>query len=247
MKKLTVYILSILGIVVSATGCKENQMDDYTNEPAVYFDHSKNQSDSINYSFFIFAKSVIRDTVYVKIRTMGIPADYDRPVKVIQTNSGKSDAAVAGVHFVAFDNAEVRDSFRIPAKAVDVDIPVIVLRDPSLLTEEKRLELSVAENDYFREGIDKWRTFVVKISDLATKPLLWDTYWKYYLGESWGVVKMQFAIQATGYIAWESQVSDFGYVTWLSATAKQALLEYNLAHPDDPLREVNGDIVTFDK
>lgn len=247
MKKLTVYILSILVMVVSGSGCRENQMDDYKNEPAVYFDHSKYQADSINYSFFIFANSVIRDTVYVKIRTMGIPADYDRPVKVIQTNSGKPDAAVAGVHFVAFDNAEVSDSFRIPAKAVEMDIPIIVLRDPSLQTEGKRLELSVAENDYFREGIDKWRSFVVKISDLATKPLIWDTYWRYYFGASWGVVKMRFTIQATGYIAWESQVNDFGYLTWLSATARQALLDYNSAHPDNPLRETNGDIVTFDR
>jgi hypothetical protein len=221
-------------------------MDDYKNEPAVYFDHSKEQADSINYSFFIFDNSVIRDTVHVKVRTMGIPADYDRPVKVIQTNSGKSGAAVAGTHFIAFDNAEIRDSFRIPAGAAYVDIPVIVLRDQSLLSEEKRLELSVAENDYFRMGIDKWRTFVVKISDFVTKPKLWDAYWKTYLGASWGVVKMRFLIQATGYTEWETRLSDYAYLTWLSATAKQALLDYNLAHLNDPLCEPNGDIVTFD-
>lgn len=248
MKKLFLYISAWVTALLTVAGCEENQMDSYKNDPAVYFANSTEfgeQADSVNYSFFILPEAVKRDTVYVRVCTMGMPEAVDRPVRLLQTNVGKPDAAEAGVHFVAFDNAEVKDSLRIPAQAVFVDIPVIVLRDASLSLGVKRLELALVENDYFRLGIDEWRTFVVTISDLVSKPKMWDTRYYLFMGASWGPVKMRFLIKATGYMDWETVPTDMSYLTWMGNVARQALLEYNNANPT--LREANGDAVSFDR
>lgn len=245
MKKLSVFIGMVVSLL-TVMSCQENQMEPFKNDPAIYFTRNDGQSDSINYSFFVLPSSVLRDTVYVRVYALGELADYDRPVKIVQTNVGKPQAAKAGVHYIPFDSPEVQKLFCIPAHKAYVDLPIIVLRDQSLISDEKRLELSVEKNEHFRVGIQEWSRFLVTISDLTTKPKLWDSIWKYYLGDSWGVVKMHFLIQSTGYTEWETVPSDYSYLVWLSATAKQALLDYNKAHPDQPLCEPNGDLVTMD-
>ncbi len=241
MKRLYIYIYALIAIFV-VVGCEENQMDAYANDPALYFSYSTetstSQADSINYSFFVLPTAVKRDTVHVRVNTMGMPVGYDRPIKVVQTNVGESNAAVPGVHFVSLDDAGVRDSLRIPADSVGVYIPVIVLRDATLSTDVKRLELALVENEHFRLGIDAWRTFVVTISDVVTKPQNW-TNWSYYFGASWGVNKMRFIIQITGYTEWGS-MPDIAYCSWMSGMVKQALIDYNLANVGNELKETDG-------
>ncbi len=248
-------LIGFMASVLLHTGCQEQDMMQYTNDPAIYFANETSSSynsylttqhDSINHSFFIYGSSVTRDTVHVLIRTMGMPVDYDRPVSLVQTNVGQSDAAVPGVHFVPFDNPEVKDSICIPAGTVYQFVPIIVLRDESLASSEVRLELALEANEHFRQGIDAYRNFLVTTTDEAVKPSNWDTRWRYYFGASWGTEKMRFIIQVTGYTDFENIPSDFSYLTWLGDTAKQALLEYNQAHPDDPLCETDGTPVSFD-
>lgn len=246
MKKI-LFCISMLTVFFSMASCEENQMDDYENIPAIYFTRNDGQSDSINYSFFILNSAIKRDTIYVRVYSMGKQANYDRPIAIEQTNKDKPNAAKAGVHYVAFEDTEVKSSFIISANKVYADIPIIVLRDASLTLQEKRLELSVKENEDFNIGIQEWSKFVVTISDQTSKPKMWDSFWKYFFGQSWGIIKMRFIVEATGYTTWESRPSDYSYLTWLSATAKQALLDYNLAHPDDPLKETTGDIISLDK
>lgn len=246
MKRL-LFCISMFTVLFSISSCEENQMDDYDNTPAIYFTRNDGQSDSINYSFFVMKSTIKRDTVHVRVYSMGKRTNYDRPIEIVQTNKDKPNAAKPGVHYVAFDDMEVKNSFCIAAEKVYVDLPIIVLRDPSLSSQEKRLELSVKENKYFNIGISEWSKFVVTISDLTAKPKLWDSFWIYFFGKSWGVVKMRFIVESTGYSEWESRPLDYSYLTWLSATARQALLDYNSAHPGDPLKETNGDIISLDK
>jgi hypothetical protein len=243
--------------MVIVVSCKENEMDDYVNDPAIYFAHGSNysldgtlantisQNDSINYSFFILDDSIKRDTIYVFICTQGEIVDYDRPISLIQTNEGESDAAVSGVHFVGLDDPAVKKSLVVPADQVYAKVPIIMLRDASLELEEKRLELSVAQNEYFRPGIDEYRNFIITTTDIAVKPSNWDTRWKWYFGPTFGSVKFRFIINATGYTEWEKVPMDFSYISWMMTVVQQKLYDYNLAHPDDPLKEADGTLVTF--
>ncbi|MGN0283007.1 MAG: DUF4843 domain-containing protein [Prevotella sp.] len=246
MKKAILY--SALGsALLLNSACTENKMEPWNDTPAIYFEHSTSiQTDSVNQSFFIYDDDVKTDTVIVRVCAMGGVADYDRPFSLVQTNVGQSDAAVAGTHFEGLDSPEMKKYMVIPAGQVYQDIPFVFLRDKSLALGEYRLELAVEDNEYFRKGIDEWRTFVITTTDQAVKPALWDTSWKYYFGPTWGSVKMKFIIQSTGYTDFDTLPDDYSYRGWLGNTAKQALLEYNTAHPDAPLCEADGTLVTFE-
>ena len=74
----------------------------------------------------------------------------------------EADAAIAGKHFVAFDDPEVVDRFAIAPGQVSVELPVILLRDKSLKSEEVKLKMKVEANEWFVPGIDQNREFVIK-------------------------------------------------------------------------------------
>ena len=161
MKQIYTALACLAALLGSATACTENEMEVYQNDPAIYFNHE--DADSIAYSFFTLDSHIPRDTVWVEALTMGMPSDQSRPFSLVQANSGDADAAQPGVHYVPFDDAEVRDSICISAGEVSRLIPVILLRDESLKAATYKLVLAVQGNEYFRPGIDAWRTYTVTI------------------------------------------------------------------------------------
>lgn len=242
------YIFSILlsGLLFIITSCEENKMAEYKNEPALYFENTTyGQKDSINHSFFIYNDDITFDTVWVVICTMGFPADYDRPVNLIQTNLNDEDAAIPDIHFIAFNNPDIQKYICVPSNQVRAKIPIVFLRDKSIASKKVRLELTIGSNEYFRPGINEWTNFVITTTDMAVKPTNWDTLWAPYMG-SWGSTKMKLIINSTGFTDFDNRPSDISYLKWLAATAKQALIDYNAEHPDSPLCEADGSPVTFD-
>lgn len=232
-----VYILLLFII----TSCTENEMLSYKNDPAIYF-----ENDSVAHSFFALNTSVLQDTVLVRVNTMGEVSSQDRAISIIQTNAGKAGAAVAGVHYIPFDNASLKTLVKVPAGKAYADVPVVLIRDASLSLDQVRLELAVASNDNFRPGIDTKRAFIITTTDLALKPKDWDSMWWLIFGSTWGPVKMRFIIDATGYTDWDFfPSSDMSYLFYLRDMAAQKFLEYNMAYPDAPLREANGEIVAI--
>jgi hypothetical protein len=222
----------------------------YENDPAVYFTYddaviAAGQRDSINHSFFSLNTSILTDTVWVKVKTMGDISNQDRPISIVHTNAGKAGAAVAGTHYLSFDNPAIKSLMVIPANKVETKIPVVFLRDASLALEQVRLELALESNEYFRPGIDIWRTFIVTTTDQAVKPALWDSRWYIPFGRTWGSVKMRFIINVTGYTDWDVFPNETSVMIYLRDIVAQAFKEYNRDHPDDPLREANGDLVLF--
>ena len=247
MKK-HILLYNLFAALLACMSCQEQDMMHYEDTPAIYFANNEaiDQRDSISYTFFTAAANVKLDTVRVLICAMGVPVDYDRPIMLLQTNTGEPDAAIAGTHYVPFDDPALIDSFCIPAGEVQHFIPIVVIRDKSLATEEVRLEMELKSNEHFRPGIDAWRHFLVKATDTASKPTNWDTTWKYHFGASWGPEKMRFIIQYTGFSDFDNPPSDYSYLSYLGNTAKQALIDYNAAHPNDPLCEADGTPISFD-
>ncbi|MCD7939746.1 MAG: DUF4843 domain-containing protein [Bacteroides intestinalis] len=203
------------------------------------------QKDSISQSFFLLG-SVTQDIVYVQVNTMGHIADIDRPISIVQTNTGQNDAAIAGIHYLPFDDPEIKKLMVIPAGREWGQFPVVLLRDESLEQNVMRLEIGIGTNEYFRPGIDKQRNFLIKITALASKPTNWDTNWYIYFGRSWGPVKMRFIIDVTGFTDWDSSNSDSNYNRYMESLVKQKFLEYNDAYPENPLKEADGTLVIFD-
>ncbi len=236
--------LAFIASLALGTSCSVNEMDTYQNDPAIYFNHE--DADSVAYSFFTLDSHIPRDTVWVEAITMGLPSDQDRPFAITQTNANDTNAAQPGVHYVSFDDVEVKDSIRINAGEVSRLIPVILLRDESLKTQTKKLVITIQGNEYFRPGIDAWRSYTITMTDTAIKPSLWDDYWAPYLGASWGVEKMRFIIEVTGYKDFEERPIDPGLRTWMYSICVQRLNEYNAEHPDAPLSEADGTPISFD-
>ena len=113
--KIRIATILIFLLIVGTIGCKENTALEYENDPALYFENSYyTQQDSIAHTFFIQPDDQMRDTVFVEILTMGYPTDTDRPFVLEQTNAGKPGSAVAGKHFVAFDDPEMLEHLKIP-------------------------------------------------------------------------------------------------------------------------------------
>ncbi len=235
----------LITIALIAASCSQFDAIEYENDPAIYFANEQNgQRDSLNHSFFIVPGDG-PDTVYLDIRTMGYLSNIDRTIKIIQTNAGDENAAIAGVHYVPFDDPKVSKYFIIPANSAKMNVPIILLRDESLNLKQVRLELAVAENENFRPGIERWRNFVIKTTAQATKPTKWDSRWKYHFGASWGSVKMKFIIDHTGYTEWDIVPSDYGYLTFLRSKVLDAFQQYNQNNPDNPLKEADGTLVSF--
>ena len=248
MKKNILYLLFIL-LVSGMTGCKELDIERYENAPRLYFFKGQNNgyqhSDSIAQSFFLLPKNQNRDTVWIIVETMGLASDQPRPFKLVQNNIGDADAAVAGIHYLSFESEEMKKNMMIPANSVRYHMPLIVLRDdPALKTSIFRLELAIAENDYFKVGIETQSNFVVTITADAIPPKNW---WRRSFG-TWGAQKMWFISTYLGIKDFnEPESSDTNYQNYLKALATQKLAEYN-ANPDNPntpLQEANGTLVKF--
>lgn len=236
MKNLSYIILFLLaGVCMSS--CQEKVVMLYENDPRLYFykgtDYTNGitQRDSIVYSFYTKETTRMRDTVYVNIRTMGLPEDYARQITLKQTNAGKENAAVAGTHYVAFDDNEVAVSMVIPANAVMTNIPIILLRDRSMKFAEYRMELEIVENEEFGIALETQKNFLIKVSDMTAPPANWNSTWIYVFGE-WGAVKMKFIIDYLGFTDFDnySQYSSEEY-NYFKMKANQKLEEYNATHP----------------
>ena len=236
-------ILALFGVLIAS--CKENVALEYENDPALYFVHEQYvQQDSINHSFF-FIPGNEPDTVYVEVQTMGYLGKQDRPFLLEQTNSGDENAAIPGVHYVAFSDPDLAKHLVIPAHSERVSIPIILLRDESLNLKEIRLSFQFVQNDYFRPGIPEWSEFLITTTAQAVKPDLWDNLWYMFFGSSWGSVKMKFIIDATGITDWETRSSDLAFYMYIQKKVLTEFQNYNLANPNNPLREADGTLVSF--
>lgn len=223
-------LLLLLGIGLVA--CQEEQLMEYQNDPRLSF--GEEQDSVVVQSFFVIKSGIDRDTVLLRVETLGYPVDYDRPFLVVQANAGEKNAAVAGTHYLAFDAPEISSSLIIPAGKVEADIPLVALRHKSLQQEIYSLRLEIRENEYFKPGLLNHTFCLVRISDKADKPTLWDGFWVTYFGE-WSSVKMKFIVDYVGLTDFEERPSTPAYLVYLNKKANQQLLDYNIAHPGNPL------------
>ncbi len=252
MKK-SIYTLLLLAGLTGMTSC-EKDLPVYSEETCWlnFKELASYETDETNYSFVYSGSSVTEDTVWMTVTTLGFVKDYDRALAIEQVTGSESDA-VAGTHYLAFDDESLKKFYYMPAGAVSTDIPIVLLRDASLKTKAVNLEISIKENENFKVGYEKNRCRTIIISDKLSKPSKWSSYFDYYLSiYTTGV--HQFMIDVSGerwdddYI--ESLGSDDGYLLYLGAYFKNKLEEVNaerVAAGLDVLREEDGTPVVIDR
>lgn len=256
MKRYRLIVLLVVAVGLFLGSCEERDVMRYEDDPRIYFYKgivydevaltSYTQSDSVKRSFFVLPDNQMWDTVWLDIRTMGFPTDYDRPIKIIQTNTGEPYAAVAGKHYIGFDDERVKDQVSIAIGQVKRMLPVIFYRDPSLTTDSVRLEIEIQPNEYFGVGMDTLSHFMVEMTAKPSKPKLWSSVFQSVFGD-WGAKKMWFIMRYVGFSDFENRINDYAYQTYLRGRAAEALAEYNAdeRNEDRPLREADGTVVKF--
>ena len=142
MKKIVLYIVFMITALMMS--CEEKY--DMYSEP----DNRLNIiSDTlINYTFTIKPASVMLDTVWVRVQTMGLLSDQDRVVKFEQVEADSLNAE-PGVHYVAFDDSSLAELYRMPGDSSVTEVPVVVLRDPSLKESDVTLKITFGDNGWF--------------------------------------------------------------------------------------------------
>lgn len=128
-----------------------------------------------SYSFKYSADDVVADTVWFEVATMGnLSADADRPFALEQFVAEDVENAVAGIHYVAFDDESLKEFYKIPRGANTVTVPVIVLRKDSRLREKTVvLKFGFRDNGIFRLGYEGLTVRSLSITDRLAVPANW--------------------------------------------------------------------------
>lgn len=229
MKIKTLYIL-LLAYLTSVTlnSCDQNDYLQYDeNQAYVGFAYPSYGNDSIVYSFALHP-NVEEDIVKVPLKLFGYASSQDREVgvEVIESES----TAKEGVDFVI-------EQKRMEANAYKDSLIVKIKKSAEVENKDLVVKLRLCGNDQFAAAPIDAESFRIILTSQLTEPTGWP------FGD-YSVIKHKFVIQtigiATGYEKWSTsdRIRYQGILT-------QALYEYNKAHPNDPLKDENGILITF--
>lgn len=257
MKKTFPYIILTI-FMISSLACEEEYMS-FQDVPRIQFGTSTTKGyltnttpaaliDTMkNYSFVYAKPDITQDSVFFDIYITGGPVNYDREFKLVQIKEPNAVNAEPGKHYMAFDNPDVSQNYRIKAGKVHSRFTVVVLRDESLKTQIVALRFTVEENQYFKLGENHslWRK--TYFSDLLSRPQAWGKI-EGYIGK-YSQVKHRFMIEVSGNKWDEHYISivspSYMELTFWTQFFRVELQKYNKAHPDAPLTDENGKRVYF--
>lgn len=220
-----------------------------------------------SYSFLLnAAEEQMCDTVWLKVNTLGKLSSDSRPIALVQVEDTNRNVinAVAGKHYVAFDDPSLAELYRMPGNSAVAEVPVVVLRDPSLKEGDVTLKMTFGDNNWFKPGYPSFTTYTLTISDYLAEPKMWqELNVDYYLG-TYGSKKHELMIQWTGK-TWDDEYfrtlatydtnygywrfNDAAYIDYLDAWFARKLEEENalrLENDKDIYREPNGKPVSFE-
>ncbi len=248
MKTRYLMSLAILNTALFLASCSKDIME-YQNDPRVYFyeranDLNNTRITSKSFSFLPLASDILRDTFKIKVKTMGVPADYDRVVR--GKTVADSTTAVEGENYDFIDGI---------VKAGDTEgyLYVLLYRTADIKNKTVDLKMRIAETRDFKPGVEEDTVFFLRWSDNLVKPSNWDAGPNYFFG-TYSNTKYRFIIDVLGITEFNLQTSTYFPLTEGQYSAammldfklrmKEALAAYNSSH-STPLTDENGSPVTF--
>lgn len=198
-------------------------------QPAAVFVSST--PDSVEYSFATSPTTVTTDSILMNFRIIGKAEARDREINLV---ARAGSTAKAGYHY-KLGKAIVK------ANQYTATVPVYLYRKPGLKDSTVLVILDIQDNSDLKTGFPKQLRYKFTISDVLTKPTIWDNAWSPYFG-TYSEVKFRFLLTVTGRTNWTSFPFP-GDSRFLSQRARNALLEYNQAN--GPLIDENGEEVFF--
>ncbi|MDR1415070.1 MAG: DUF4843 domain-containing protein [Odoribacteraceae bacterium] len=210
--KQQIYHAATALLLLLATACTQEKPMPFLGDARVQL----KDTTILRHTFIYSAAEVSRDTLYIQVNTIGEMADHDRQVNIIQvpeyditlvtdpvTNrvdtitTERPNKAVPGTHYIPLDDPALRPHAVIKARTVTAMIPIILLRDASLKTDDYRLRLQLAPSEDFNTGERRMIARTILFSDRLVQPSFWDINVNYTFG-AYSTRKHQFMIDVSG-------------------------------------------------
>lgn len=238
--------------------CQEEEYHFYSGEeylqfgPEIQYQYRENYEyrDTLKtYTFAYESSEVVQDTIFFDLYTVGGPKDYDRPFKLVQVEIPDTVNCEAGKHYIAFDDAQIADEYVVKAGVAHMLIPIVFLRHESLEENVYVMKISIQENEHFKIGDPNFVWRKISVSDQLVKPNMWNpTFEKHYFGK-YSRVKHRFLIETTGQ-KWDDEfiteaATDMTAIQYWQAVGAREIAAYNKEHPDDPLRDEDGELISM--
>lgn len=191
-------------------------------------------ADSLNFSFASSPSTVVEKNMEMTMYVMGNASESNRTA-ILKVNQEKTTAEAS--------QYELPEQIVIPAGKLETTFNIVLKRASALTEKTVCLFVEVAQSADFNVGVAEQNHFQLKWNDILSKPQNWDTELTDFFG-TYSLTKYRFIIDVTG-------VAEFGGdMTWsemmnYKIIVKSALTEYNEAHPDNPLTDEYGQLVTF--
>jgi hypothetical protein len=186
------------------------------------------------------------------VRLIGVPTDMDRSFK-LRAVGGEIPAIQEGGHYSFGD-------YLLKAGTIEAEYPLYLKKtDDFRGLPDRSIAFELDESSGFLTGAKEYTRLKLVLKDREEKPENWDAepFPYFHLGYFFGTysrVKHQFIITVTGLVVFRvlyqgtpvppNEISYFE-AQYLQRKCRAALAEYNAAHPEDPLKDENGELITF--
>ncbi|MNK14784.1 hypothetical protein D3C87_329140 [compost metagenome] len=232
--------LLFFSLLCLTLACKKQDVATYSGEDGITFYRGQYETDSLSYSFAFSITPKQKDTIFLKMRVQGPAVGYARTVAV------KAVGGTTAREGIDYQLSEAK----LPAGALILVYPVVLLNSPGMLTNTYRLVVEVAPNKDFATGAFgsditgetvALKSIKIDVSNRIVQP----TYWTSIQGSfgTFSVAKFKFMIQVTGLTDFsEEAIGIDGYYN-LPIKLSNALVVYETAN--GPLIDENGNRVTF--
>lgn len=232
------YLLTAAGILFSS--CQREDINTFDSTNSLYFAETR----TLSYSFFYTESTLTEDTLYVSVRLTGKLLAEGRPISFVQLNADEEGAAIAGTHYVAFDDPRLSTMHIMPANQTAVSVPIIIKKTADMEAGEFTLKFGLLANEHFVSGLKEYTSYTITMTAMPVKPPGWGYYYELVFG-TWGPEKMKFIIDHVGFSDFEIVLdNNYDLRRYLSMKSRELLEEYVAEHGE--LLEADGSVVSFD-
>ncbi len=244
-------------IVTTLGSCERQELDPtFKGEATLNITSDRTQGavgDSVEYTFAVQSGNPTEAQIMMHAISIGNLSPVDRTVRL------EIDPALTTALPSEY---ELPSNLTIPANQFRTPFFIKVKRAARLKTENARLRVRVVTNENFTPGTftrgiptqignlsyanpNQAPSFLIKFTDQLVIPSTWATLYVYYVGK-WSKVKHQLMIDASGITNIAAvPTNDYPTIFYIQARTQNALNEYNIAHPGNPLKSEFGEVINI--
>lgn len=209
-------LILFLSVAFLLSGCEETLPAYNTSWQGVQFvlDETSLNPEVYSYSFVGKDEDLEKDTVWFTVRPQGMVPEKSSRIKLEQYEGREwkyiyggdgtiADSvlriiprqAVAGEHYVSFDDKRLAEYLTLEPGELEARIPVVVLRDESLRDTTYTLFFRIVDSEDLKAGDQEHCDIQLRIADCISRPSAWDDW---FFAGTWSRVRHEFMIRVTG-------------------------------------------------